>query len=235
MGPYPAMSAKKTYAFVFARGGSKGLPRKNLMPLGGIPLVARSIIVAQAIERVSKIFVSTDDSEIKKVANEYGALVIDRPDELCSDNSPELLSWKHAVETIEAEGDNFDVFLSLPATSPLRGEEDVNNALDSLDDETDVVLTVTEAARSPYFNMVERSETGDTKIAIASAGYARRQDVPPMFDITTVAYVARKDFVKQNTKLFYGKVKSVIVPKHRAVDIDDIYDFKLAEALLGEI
>lgn len=227
------MTSTKTYAFIFARGGSKGLPRKNVLRLAGVPLVAHSITMAQNIQRVSKIYVSTDDSEIKQIAEEYGAFVIDRPAHLCTDTSPELLSWRHAVEYVESNDDDFDVFLSLPATSPLRNMKDVNACLDSLDNETDVVITVSEAARSPYFNMVERAPTGETRILLGSGGYARRQDVPPIFDITTVAYVAQKDFVKQDKALFDGVVKSVIVPKNRAIDIDDVYDFKLAEILMA--
>lgn len=79
----------KIYAFVFARGGSKGLPRKNLLPLGGVPLIGHSINTAKALPQVSKVFVSTDDSEIKRVAQQYGAEVIERPEELAGDKSPE--------------------------------------------------------------------------------------------------------------------------------------------------
>ena len=234
MGKSVTMNLTKTYAFIFARGGSKGLPRKNVLRLAGVPLVAHSITMAQKIQRVSKIYVSTDDPEIKQIAVEYGASVIDRPAHLCSDTSPELLSWRHAIEYVESIDDDFDVFLSLPATSPLRNKQDVNGCLDTLDNETDVVITVTEAARSPYFNMVERALTGETRILLNSGGYSRRQDVPPVFDITTVAYAAQKDFIKQNEALFDGVVKSVIVPKNRAIDIDDIYDFKLAEILMAK-
>lgn len=223
---------KKVYAFVFARGGSKGLPRKNVLLLDGIPLVARSIIVAKEVERVSKVFVSTDDPEIKKIARENGAEIIERPSSLCTDSAPEWASWEHAVDFIERRGDKFDVFLSLPATSPLRSIEDVNNTLDCLDTDVDVALTVSPAARSPYFNMVERLETGETKLAIISDGYSRRQDVPLMYDLTTVAYALRTDFIKKNQSIFEGRVRSVVVPKERAVDIDDVYDFKFAEMIL---
>ena len=225
---------KKVYAFVFARGGSKGLPGKNLLPLGGIPLVARSIIIAKEVERVSKVFVSTEDPEIKKIAIDFGAEIIERPASLCHDDAPEWDSWEHAIEFLDGQGDKFDVFLSLPATSPLRSVEDVNNTLDCLDTGADVALTVSPAVRSPYFNMVERLESGETKLAVSSEGYYRRQDVPPMYDLTTVAYALRTDFIMKSQKIFDGRVKSVIVPKERAVDIDDIYDFKLAQMILQE-
>tara|TARA_Y100001968_G_C19405312_1_gene743330 strand:- start:1126 stop:1827 length:702 start_codon:yes stop_codon:yes gene_type:complete len=225
----------KIYAFVFARGGSKGLPRKNLLLLGGVPLIGHSINMAKALPQVSKVFVSTDDSEIKLVAKQYGAEVIDRPEELAGDKSPEWEAWRHAIRYLEDLGEEFDTFLSLPATSPLRSTEDVEEAINALDSQTDAVITVTPATRSPYFNMVSRALDGTTTILCPSDGYARRQDAPEAFDVTTVAYVMKKGFILQRNRLFDGRLKSVVVPKERAVDIDDILDFKFAELLYVEV
>lgn len=222
---------KKVFAFVFARGGSKGLPRKNVMPLGGVPLVAHSIEVAKRVKAVDKIFVSTDDNEIKEIALKFGAEIIDRPEELARDNAPEIEAWRHALSYLEDKGEECDVFLSLPATSPLRDESDVNACLDALDNETDVVITVTPASRSPYFNMVSRGNDGRSKILSPSTGYSRRQDVPQAFDITTVAYAVKPAFILKCNSLFDGEVRSVVVPKERAVDIDDYWDYKFAEVL----
>ena len=225
----------KIYAFVFARGGSKGLPRKNLLLLGGVPLIGHSINMAKALPQVSKVFVSTDDSEIKLVAKQYGAEVIDRPEELAGDKSPEWEAWRHAIRYLEDLGEEFDTFLSLPATSPLRSTEDVEEAINALDSQTDAVITVTPATRSPYFNMVSRALDGTTTILCPSDGYARRQDAPEAFDVTTVAYVMKKGFILQRNRLFDGRLKSVVVPKERAVDIDDILDFKFAELLYVQV
>jgi len=223
---------KKVFAFVFARGGSKGLPRKNVLPLGGKPLIAHSIDVAKQVEGVERIFVSTDDDEIKCIAKKFGAEVIDRPEELASDKAPELEAWRHAISYLKEKGEHFDIFLSLPATSPLRDQSDVRACLEALDEETDVVITVTPAARSPYFNMVSRDKKGRSRILLASNGYTRRQDAPQAYDMTTAAYVFRPEFIKKHNALFEGKVKSVVVPKERAIDIDDIYDFKFADLIL---
>ncbi|MBL3824562.1 MULTISPECIES: acylneuraminate cytidylyltransferase family protein [unclassified Marinobacter] len=225
----------KIYAFVFARGGSKGLPRKNLLPLGGVPLIGHSINTAKALPQVSKVFVSTDDSEIKRVAKQYGAEVIDRPEELAGDKSPEWEAWRHAIQYLEDLGEEFDTFLSLPATSPLRSTHDVQAAINALNFQTDAVITVTPAARSPFFNMVSRELDGSTSILCPSDGYVRRQDTPEAFDVTTVAYVLKKSFIMQRNGLFEGRLKSVVVPKERAVDIDDILDFKFAELLYAEV
>ncbi|WP_367237608.1 acylneuraminate cytidylyltransferase family protein [Pseudomonas sp. Rh2] len=222
------------YAFIFARGGSKGLPGKNVKLLGGVPLVGHSIQVARQLMSVEKIFVSTDCDEIAKIAESFSAEVIRRPQELASDTASEWLAWQHAINCLRERGDSFDVFLSLPATSPLRAKDDVERCLAELDESTDVVVTVTPAARSPYFNMLLRDESGHSTVMLRSDAIRRRQDAPVAYDMTTVAYVSRPDFILQNSSLFAGSVKSVVVPKERAVDIDDEFDFIVAKALFSE-
>ena len=144
----------KTFAFIFARGSSKELPGKNIRNLNGVPLLAHSILKAKKVKSISRVFVSTDDEAIAKVAIRYGAEVIERPVELAGDNSPEWLAWRHAIEWLGARNEVFDKFISLPTTSPLRSVVDINNCLDKLDNETDIVVTMTETSRSPFFNMV---------------------------------------------------------------------------------
>lgn len=219
------------YAFIFARGGSKGLPGKNIKPLGGIPLIGHSISLAQQVSGVKKIFVSTDSAEIAAVAESLSVEVIERPHELASDTASEWLAWQHAIRFLYARGESFEVFLSLPTTSPLRGRTDVERCLAALDQRTDMVVTVTPAARSPYFNMVVRGVDGYSEVVIHDDTIRRRQDAPAVYDMTTVAYVSRPEFILKNSGVFAGKVKSVIVPKERAVDIDDEFDFIVAEAL----
>jgi len=223
----------RIFAFVFARGGSKGLPGKNLLLLGGVPLIGHSINIAKAIPQVTKVFVSTDDAEIKRVAEHFGAQVIERPAELAKDDAPEWEAWRHAIRYLREAGEEFDTFLSLPPTSPLRAIEDIEKCLSALDSQTDAVLTVASAQRSPYFNMVSRCSNGSTKILIDAGAISRRQDAPDVYDITTVAYVLRPEYILTQNSLFSGEVKSVVVPKERAVDIDDAIDFKLVEVLYG--
>ncbi|WP_406821266.1 cytidylyltransferase domain-containing protein [Pseudomonas sp. KnCO4] len=222
------------FAFIFARGNSKGLPGKNIKPLGDIPLIAHSIRVAQQVQGIDKVFVSTDSQAIAEVARAYSAEVIVRPDELATDTAAEWLAWRHAIAYLQARGESFDIFISLPATSPLRNTDDVRNCLASLDKDTDVVVTVTPAARSPYFNMVVRDAEGNSQLVCAGKRVHRRQDAPAVYDMTTVAYVTRPMFVLNNERIFSGRVKSVVVPRERAVDIDDIYDFKMAEMLYAD-
>jgi CMP-N-acetylneuraminic acid synthetase len=223
---------QRTFAFTFARGGSKGLPGKNIKELGGIPLLAYSIRLAKAIDRIERVFVSTDDMQIAAVAMQFGAEVIDRPPELATDTASEWAAWRHGIEYVRALGLDFDVFLSLPATSPLRNAQDVVNCIDALAHNVDVVITVTPSARSPYFNMVSTDAAGLAHVVLGAAEFRRRQDVPQVYDVTTVAYAARPDFILTHEGLFEGRVWPVVVPKERAVDIDDDCDFKLAQVLL---
>lgn len=226
----------KAIAFIFARGGSKGLPGKNIRPLAGKPLIAWSIEQALAVKRIERVIVSTDSEEIAQVAREYGAQVpFIRPAELAQDNSPEWLAWRHALNYLqEKDGTMPTAMVSVPATAPLRLPADIENCLDEYEKgDADIVITVSEANRSPYFNMVKTNEDGTVGLVIPpQTAIARRQDVPVVYDMATVAYVARPGFVLTHNAVFEGRVKAVIVPKERAVDIDTLLDFQMAECLL---
>ena len=224
----------KTIAFIFARGGSKGLPGKNIKPLNGKPLLQYSIDTAKKISEIDDVFVSTDCDAIAGVALACGAKVIKRPDELATDTSPEWLSWRHAIDYVTEHFGVFDRFVSLPATSPLRNESDVLAALNKLNSsDADICISVSPANRSPYFNMVKVAEDGNVEIVIKPEGaVSRRQDAPEVYDITTVVYATSVNFVQEQSSIFSGKVVATIVPKIRAVDIDDIFDFMFAESIL---
>lgn len=224
----------RIFAFVFARGGSKGLPKKNIKELNGKPLIQYSIDVAKELSGIEKVFVSTDDAEIAQVAEKHDAIVIQRPAELAQDKTPEWLAWRHAIKCVRESYGDFDVFISLPATSPLRSKEDVNAAIEQLlKTKADICIGVTLASRSPYFNMVKLDAHGFCRLVNEpDSDVTRRQDAPAVYDITTVVYAANPKFILNSYGLFSGKVTSIEVPKERAVDIDDIFDFKLAEAIL---
>ena len=148
-----------TVACIFARGGSKGLPGKNVRPLGGKPLIVWSIEQALSVNRIDRVLVSTDSQEIADIAKQSGAEVpFIRPAELASDQSPEWLAWRHMLNFLkESEGCYPNSMISLPATAPLRSIVDIENCLDQYDKgEFDVVITMTDAHRNPYFNMVTK-------------------------------------------------------------------------------
>lgn len=227
----------KVVAFIFARGGSKGLPGKNVRLFGGKPLIGWSIEHALAVKRIERVIVSTDSEEIATVARAHGAEVpFIRPAELASDNSPEWLAWAHALNYLrETDGVLPEVMVSVPATAPLRLPLDIENCLDKYEKgDADVVITVTDANRSPYFNMVKMNADGTVGLVIPPrSAIARRQDVPVVYDMATVAYVAKSEFVMTHNAAFEGRVQMVHVPTDRAIDIDTLLDFQIAECLLN--
>lgn len=232
-------SALHTVAGIFARGGSKGVPGKNIKPLCGKPLIGWSIEAAKAVPAIDRVIVSTDDDAIAAVARQFGADVpFMRPSELAQDTSPEWLAWRHAIRTLDsAPGARpIDVLVAVPATSPLRLPCDIAACIDALvTSDADVVLTVTPSHRSPYFNMVTVGPAGETSLVIPPQGaIVRRQDAPAVYDITTVAYAVRASFVLEADRIFAGKVRSVVIPTERATDIDTPLDFKIAECLMAE-
>jgi len=224
-------------ALICARGGSKGLPGKNIKPLAGTPLIGWAIKAAQQTPQISSIIVSTDSEQIAQVAVEQGAEVpFMRPVELAQDHSSEWLVWRHAVEYLEQEKTNVDGLVVVPATAPLREAVDLENCIRAFEtSKADVVVTVTDAHRSPYFNMLVQDEEGYSSLVIPpDKKIFRRQDAPVVYDMTTVAYVLHSDVVKTTDRLFDNKLVSVYVPPERAIDIDTALDFKIAECLMSE-
>ena len=227
-----------TFSFTFARGGSKGLPNKNILPLDGKPLLAHSITHAQALDEISNHFVSTDSNSIAAVASSFGSKVILRPPELATDESPEWLSWQHAVNHVIKHYGNFDIFLSLPATAPLRSLADVQKCLSLPLKKNQVVVTYTSAHRNPWFNLLKNSDDDPSilqPVCVSNESiFTRRQDAPLCYDMTTVAYVCHPESILNNKSLFDLDFRGVFIPADRAIDIDTELDFRIAEMILAD-
>ena len=159
-----------------------------------------------------------------------------RPEELAQDETREWFVWQHALRALEElQAPRPDVVVSLPPPAPLRSVEDVEACIEELIEhpDADAVITVTPSYRSPYFNMVVLRDGWARVFAEPESPIYRRQDVPPTFDMTTVAYAARTDFVLNSGHLFEGRLRAVVVPRERAVDIDEEQDLAFAEFLLN--
>ena len=225
------------YGAVFARGGSKGVPGKNLRHIAGTSLLELSVAMGLASDGIDRMFCSTDSDEIATEAMRLGAEVpFRRPETLAQDDSPEWTAWQHLARFLIQEGaTESDVLVSLPTTSPLRAFEDIEHALKLFRQGTfDLVLGVSESTRSPWFNMVVREHSSEVSLVAGVEGerIARRQDSPPVFDITTVIYVTTLGFVMNSRGLFDGTVGSVVIPRERAIDIDTEFDLEIADYLL---
>lgn len=224
----------RIFSFIFARGGSKGIHKKNLLPLGGISLLGHSIQISKSLKRIEKIFVSTDCDEIAEEGFKYGAEIIKRPKSLSLDNSPEWDAWEHAVNYAFQKYGKFQIFLSLPTTSPLRNSEDVQNCINAIENSNaQSVITICESQRSPWFNMVSLKKNR-ASLLIEGEKVFRRQDAPKCFDITTVAYVIKTDFLIKSKSIWDGEVLGVEIPLERSIDIDNHLDYKIANLLFKE-
>jgi N,N'-diacetyl-8-epilegionaminate cytidylyltransferase len=229
------MTRGYTIGLICARGGSKGVPRKNLRQLAGKPLIGWAIEIARKCPSIDRVVVSTEDVEIAEVARSYGAEVpFFRPNELAQDDSPELHVWQHVLRTLSSlDGRMPDLLVNIPAVSPLRTVEDVEACVSGLlDYNADLCLTVKPADRNPYFTMV-KIDDGWAKLLIPPPKpIFRRQDAPEVFDIVPVAYAARADFVLRTHHLLDGKVRAIIAAPERAIDIDTELDLAFVEFLL---
>ena len=178
------------------------------------------------INMLTLITYNLEDAEITRVSKNLGAETIKRPIELAQDNSPEWMAWQHAIKTVNKIHGSFDCFLSLPVTAPLRNQKDVQLCLNGLDENTDVVITITQSFRNPWFNMVCKDATGELRLLL-EGDYIRRQDAPLSFDVTTVAYTIRPDFILKNQRIWDGRVRGVEIPRERALDIDTPLDLEI--------
>jgi N-acylneuraminate cytidylyltransferase len=222
-------------ACIFARAGSKGLPNKNIQTFNGKPLISWAVELALEVKQINKVFVSTDSEEIAEIARMAGASIpFIRPSELATDTSPEWHSWQHFIKFLaDKDGRLPEVFLSLPATSPLRSTIDIENCLNEFKKgKADFVVGITPSERNPYFNMVKKGEDNQVDLVIQQGDkYSRRQDTPEVFDLTTVCYVGKPSTILAKNSIFEGKVAGVEIPRERAIDIDTELDFQIAEFL----
>ena len=124
--------------------------------------------------------------------------------------------------------------INLPATSPLREQSDINKCIKSLDNKTDIIVTIKEPSRNPWFNMVKSNNLKYLKLVNEGQNITRRQDAPKVYDLTTVAYVMRPNFILKNKNIFNGRVKGVKIPIERSIDIDTELDFKIANFLIKD-
>jgi len=226
-----------TLGFVFARGGSKGVPNKNLRLLGGKPLIAHAIEAALATRTLDRVIVSTDDVEIADVARQFGADVpFMRPAHLATDRAPEREAWRHAIEQMELlEQKRVDVLVSVPPTCPLRASSDIDRTVDALlAGDADIMLTASETNCNPYFNMITIADDGAVDLVIRPEGHVEhRQEAPAVYELTAVAYAARRDPLFKYDSIFDSKSGAIVVPHERALDIDTEFDLQLAEFLVS--
>jgi CMP-N,N'-diacetyllegionaminic acid synthase len=225
-------------AIIPARGGSKGLPGKNIRPLSGLPLLVHSLRCAERAPRVARTIVSTDSAEIAAVARAAGGDVpFMRPAELARDDTPTIPVLIHALDENErAEGRRYQSVLLLEPTSPGRLPDDIDRAIKLLESDADAdgVIACSQPSFNPFYvGIVER----DGYVAPAfERAYTRRQDAPTFFRINGALYLWRRDFLRASPAewLSAGRHRALEIPESRAYSIDDQAEFDQAELLLRE-
>ena len=224
-----------------ARGGSQGLPGKNIRPLLGKPLIDWTIEQALAVPEIDRVVVSTDAQEIADIALAANAEVpFLRPDDLSTSDIGKFQVWQHALATCEAHySESYDAFVDLDCTNPLRDCSDISKAIqqfqESRDRGVDAVFSVCEARKNPYFNLVEpdvneamrMSKTaGDTVVA--------RQSAPPVYEHVASIYVLAPEYLRQSNHLLDGHAEGYDIGQEKCFDIDSEIDFRIIEMLMRE-
>jgi N-acylneuraminate cytidylyltransferase len=223
-------------AVVPARGGSKGLPRKNIRPLAGLPLIAHSLRLAAMCPEIARCVVSTDDPEIRGVALAHGGDVpFLRPPELAGDDVPMMPVLQHALREVERTGDPvYGSVLLLDPTSPGRIPSDVSSAVAMLDQDPMAAGVV--ACSVPTFNPFWVGVVAEGEYlapAFSGQAYGRRQDVPEFLRINGALYLWRREHIERGLSWPEGRHRALRIPESRAFSIDDLYEFQVAEQLIA--
>jgi len=226
----------KRLCTICVRGGSKGVPNKNIRVLNGRPLLAYSIDHARRSGLFERVAVSSDSEEILAVARDAGADdVINRPAELASDTASKVPAIHHALTTIEERHSvRYDTLVDLDATSPLRLPQDIIGAVALLEGERVAsVITGAPAHRSPYFNLVEARPDGSVAVSKPlPAGVVRRQDAPRSYDMNASIYGWKASVFRESPQVFYSDTRLFEMPPERSFDIDSPLDFEIVEFLM---
>jgi CMP-N,N'-diacetyllegionaminic acid synthase len=224
----------KVVALVTARGGSKGLPRKNILSVAGKPLIAWSIEAALLSTGINRVIVSTDDEEIASVAKSWGAEVpYMRPAALAQDHSDHLSVILHALDWLDADQSTPHYLFLLQPTSPLRTADDLDSALEigrKLD--ADAVIGVTSMKHHPY--LAQRIDENGVLASFMPTDnpYLMRQSLPPAYAINGAVYLNKPESIRQTKTLFPRLSYPYIMPAERSIDIDTEMDMRIAELLL---
>lgn len=228
------IDGRSILALIPARGGSKRLPGKNVKLLGGKPLIAWSIEFARGLHGIDEMLVSTDDERIAQVSREAGASVPWlRPAQFATDTSPSSEAILHALDALEASGRRFDLLLLLQPTSPFRRAKDVLEAIRlCIAGGGDPVVGFAPAKSNPAWVFKVDAQGRTEPFCGEALTSVRSQDLPPAYEISGALYVCSVDYYRR-TKTFFGPETRALVIEERelAVDVDDAFDWMVAEAV----
>ena len=223
----------KILALIPARGGSKGIKNKNIYPLNGKPLLEWSISAAQSVRKIDRVIVSTDDEEIRNVAEDLSVEVVQRPAELAQDGSLVVDAIRHTIHQLAKQQYQADYLILLEPTSPLRSQEDIINVIAELEQGVDSVATFCEAALNPHRAWSIKNKAPEVFVE-GAIPWLPRQKLPKAWELNGAVYgINVKKFLDQDgVSLLFGQSSAVIMPKVRSVDIDSLFDLTVVEAIM---
>lgn len=228
----------KIIAIIPARGGSKGVPHKNIKPLLGKPLVLWTVEQAQKSRLIDTLFVSTDDTEIARLCKKCGVEIpFLRPEEFARDDSPTLDAITHTLSSFEKAGKKFDIIVLLEPTSPLRKSRDIDNAISSFlnhSPDYDALVSVGEIHLENPYAVKKIDNNCVKKIPIGDDVFYQRQQMPKCYFPYGVIYISKIESLKKTGTFYQDKTMPYIIERWQNYEIDDTYDFLCVEAILKE-
>lgn len=224
------MATPDVVAIIPARGGSKELPRKNLRPLGGKPLIDWTLEAALAARSISAILLSSDDEEILQRAQDERITRIERPSALAQDHTSQVEVALHALDRMESDP---EILVLLQPTSPLRTNRDIEDAVTTLRESTaDAVVAVTRARTHPFLTRRADEEGWLRKFIDGEGSTPRRQELPAVWELNGAIYACRTPAFRRERTFEPSRTLPYVMPQDRSVDIDSGVDLALAETLL---
>ena len=223
----------KILVIIPARGGSKGIPHKNIKPLNGKPLIHYTIDEARQIVNDEDICVSTDDSEIIKCVEDYGLNVpFVRPKELATDTAGTYEVLLHAISFYEKQGRHYDAVLLLQNTSPFRKAEQIKEALSLYNNNVDMVVSVKECAANPYYCVFEEDNNGYLHVCKGEGNIFRRQDAPKVYEYNGAIYIMNAEKLKTTNMHKMQKRVKYVMDDLSSFDLDTMWDWQMAEMMI---
>ena len=220
-----------------ARGGSKGVPKKNIRFLGDKPLIAHAIEASLESKLVQRTLVSTESEEIAEISRKFGAEIIKRPNVLAQDETPDLPVFQHVINTLEKKDDYFpDILVHLRCTSPFRTTQDIDNAVQKMiDTNADGVRTVNQVTETPFWMDIIEGQDILKSFIPGGRKYTRRQDLPKIYRANGLVDVVRRNIVMDKNCMYAeDNQRAVITETERSIEIDTELEFFLCEQLIKE-
>lgn len=224
----------KVVAIIPARGGSKGVPNKNIRLVAGKPLIAYAIDCAKESKLITRIIVSTDSTSIAQIATDYGAEVLIRPSDLAQDDTPMSPVLLHVLQTLQENGEHYDLVVLLQVTSPIRTGQDIDRIVEMFASTPDLeaVISVVPMDDVHPARMYTLDEQHWMNPYIESGEEARRQDLPVVYYRNGCIYAIRSEILKDKRSVMVKNKKAYVMPAKWLANIDDERDLIIAEALI---